>query len=593
MKFQSVLVFLLVLFCVVPGSLWSEPIREREPNDTAAGAQPVTTLTSVGGVISTGSDADLYAFRAELGEILQADLLARGFRAGSQPGSDLSARLSLLDTDGATVLIEDVSIGDYDDPFLEYEFTASGTYYLKITDQLGTGGPGHIYILAVEREQQFIADPAVRLTPPVLPSIDALIHPPGDLDEYKFQGTAGQVVTLDIDSAVFNPVNPAAETIITLLDNGGTVLAQDSYDPVNDPVDPLLQYTLPATDTYRVHVQERRNYVGTTATFYQLSVDLGPATDNNGFSTASPVVLPRSVSGTVYPPGDVDYYGFSLGGAVTLSADLDAVEGLLSFLTGTLSLHDASGVLATDASSPDPRLLVSAGPGTYAVSIAGNSSGIQEEAYYTLYLDGDSDGDGRYLPDDNCPALANAGQEDQDGDGVGDLCDNCPAVFGPYQGDHDGDGQGDPCDLDDDNDGLADDLERYFHIDPYLVDTDGDGLTDYEEVAYDGDPTSYDPYVSDLNALFWDTDFDGYSDLVDPIPLTPNVDDGDLAPLGSPDGVVDFSDFYVALRIATGQVAATNQELAHGDLYPPGAPDGVIDLSDVLFFMRQVLGITP
>lgn len=40
--------------------------------------------------------------------------------------------------------------------------------------------------------------------------------------------------------------------------------------------------------------------------------------------------------------------------------------------------------------------------------------------------DTDSDGDGIYDQDDNCPLEPNSGQEDTDFDGVGDACDGCP-----------------------------------------------------------------------------------------------------------------------------------------------------------------------
>jgi hypothetical protein len=75
----------------------------------------------------------------------------------------------------------------------------------------------------------------------------------------------------------------------------------------------------------------------------------------------------------------------------------------------------------------------------------------------------DVDGDGARDRRDNCPALANAGQEDWDGDRVGDACDVCPAIADRRQRDRDGDGRGDRCgreavDLDGDGTVGPDDL---------------------------------------------------------------------------------------------------------------------------------------
>jgi len=57
----------------------------------------------------------------------------------------------------------------------------------------------------------------------------------------------------------------------------------------------------------------------------------------------------------------------------------------------------------------------------------------------------DRDDDGIGDPDDNCPTIANADQDDGDGDGVGDACDNCPDNANADQADADGDGVGDAC----------------------------------------------------------------------------------------------------------------------------------------------------
>jgi hypothetical protein len=181
---------------------------------------------------------------------------------------------------------------------------------------------------------------------------------------------------------------------------------------------------------------------------------------------------------------------------------------------------------------------------------------------------------------DNCPLVANPGQADGDSDAVGDACDNCIATANTDQLDADSDGTGDVCDLDDDNDGLNDVLEGSIGTHPLLVDTDGDNLSDFDEVNYDGIPTAYNP-VSDLNPLSTDTDGDGIQDDTD---LSPHGE-GDVAPLGSPDGIVNAGDLVVMQRIVLGLETATSIQLEHGDLYPVGAPDGQIDMSDLLLML--------
>jgi hypothetical protein len=136
--------------------------------------------------------------------------------------------------------------------------------------------------------------------------------------------------------------------------------------------------------------------------------------------------------------------------------------------------------------------------------------------------------------------------------------------------------------LDADSDGLENLFEAQVSgTDPFVTDTDEDGLSDYDEVAFDGDPSSYTP-GSDPDPLVDDTDTDGLLDGVDPIPLDFNFADGDVAPLGAPDGQVNAGDYVVALRIVLGILTATPTELAHGDLYPPGAPDGQINIQDLI-----------
>jgi hypothetical protein len=58
----------------------------------------------------------------------------------------------------------------------------------------------------------------------------------------------------------------------------------------------------------------------------------------------------------------------------------------------------------------------------------------------------DSDGDGVVDAVDNCPLVANPGQQDEDGDGDGNVCDNCPSIANATQANTGETGAGNPAD---------------------------------------------------------------------------------------------------------------------------------------------------
>ena len=63
------------------------------------------------------------------------------------------------------------------------------------------------------------------------------------------------------------------------------------------------------------------------------------------------------------------------------------------------------------------------------------------------------------------------------------------------------------------------------------------------------------------------------------------IADGDLAPLGAPDGVINVADILIATRIVVGNLTPGALEYAHGDMNT----DGVIDTTDLILIYRLVL----
>lgn len=138
--------------------------------------------------------------------------------------------------------------------------------------------------------------------------------------------------------------------------------------------------------------------------------------------------------------------------------------------------------------------------------------------------------------------------------------------------------------LDTDLDGISDydEINLYGTL-PDNDDSDADGLNDFDELfTYFTLPNTPD---SDGDFIIDGDEVNNSSNPLDPLSW-PALADGDIAPLGAPDGVINAADYLIAQRIVLGTIAATTLELAHADLYPPGSPDGVINTSDLILLLQ-------
>lgn len=133
--------------------------------------------------------------------------------------------------------------------------------------------------------------------------------------------------------------------------------------------------------------------------------------------------------------------------------------------------------------------------------------------------------------------------------------------------------------IDSDGDLLDNVTELQLGTNPLLVDTDGDGLSDYaEHVTWGTDP------------LLADTDGDGVNDYAEAItwgtnPLVSNL--ADLAPRGSPDGVVNAADLLVLTRLLSGDIMATGAEQVFADLNHNAG----LDTGDLALMIQYVTGV--
>jgi hypothetical protein len=175
--------------------------------------------------------------------------------------------------------------------------------------------------------------------------------------------------------------------------------------------------------------------------------------------------------------------------------------GLASFINGKVSDRATSQPI-TDAVISisslvirtifDGQYLSMVFPGTFSVSVS--ASCYETSSVGVVIPEGDIVTKDFFLAKSN----------DFDGDGTPDSCDAFPNDPGEWA-DVDGDEIGNHSDLDDDNDGISDEWELQYNLNPYVndaaEDADGDGYSNTQEYRSGTDPNN--PNSKPSKALPW------------------------------------------------------------------------------------------
>lgn len=215
-------------------------VRELEPNDEGAVAQPIRVPCVVNGRIDPEGDRDRFRYEAKKGERFE-------FRIRSQSlGFPLDAVLSVHDADGKQLARSDDS-GKDPDPSLSWSAPADGSYTLAIEDLIQRGRSDFVYRLEIDHpEAGFDAE--------VLSDVFAV--EPGKTSELKLNvsrlhGFEGTLVAI-----VEGLPGGVSSTTAMVPAKGGEVklslIASEEAKPSNSPIRALVVATDPRKPEVRV-----------------------------------------------------------------------------------------------------------------------------------------------------------------------------------------------------------------------------------------------------------------------------------------------------------------------------------------------------
>ncbi|MFO0966859.1 MAG: PPC domain-containing protein [Gemmataceae bacterium] len=125
----------------------SEPVvKEKNPNNVVAQAQPIALPCVVAGALEAKEDVDFYKFEAKAGETLTFELFCARLQDRIHDlQNHAKPMLTLYDDAGREVAANDTFF--FADPMLSYTIPKAGVYYIQVRESTYDGDPRWVYAL--------------------------------------------------------------------------------------------------------------------------------------------------------------------------------------------------------------------------------------------------------------------------------------------------------------------------------------------------------------------------------------------------------------------------------------------------------------